>query len=52
MRAAIGADYVGSRFERSVWSEGRYPDIRCVGYDVEEPQVDNTGEMAAAFYQR
>jgi ADP-ribosylglycohydrolase len=49
MRAAIAGDLVGSGFERSVWGEGQYPDVRCVGYDVAAPRVDRTGETAAAF---
>jgi ADP-ribosylglycohydrolase len=49
MRAAIAGDLIGSGFERSVWSEGPYPDVRCVGYDVVEPRVNRAGEAAAAF---
>jgi ADP-ribosylglycohydrolase len=49
MRAAIAGDLVGSGFERSVWSEGLYPDVRCVGYDVAAPRVNRAGETAAAF---
>jgi ADP-ribosylglycohydrolase len=49
MRAAIAGDLVGSGFERSVWSEGQYPDVRCVGYDVAAPRVNRAGESAAAF---
>jgi ADP-ribosylglycohydrolase len=48
MRAAIAGDVAGSRFERSIWSEGRYPDVRCLGYD-RPPRVDGSGETAAAF---
>jgi ADP-ribosylglycohydrolase len=49
MRAAIAGDLVGSGFERSVWGEGQYPDVRCVGYDVAAPRVNRAGETAAAF---
>src|SRR3954465_4566626 len=49
MRAAIGGDLVGSSFERSIWSEGQYPDVRCVGYDVALPRGNRSGETAAAF---
>ena len=48
MRAAVAGDLAGSRFERSVWSEDRYPDVRCVGYD-RPPRVDCAGASAAAF---
>jgi ADP-ribosylglycohydrolase len=47
MRAAIAGDLVGSGFERSIWSEGHYPAVRCVGYDVAAPRVNRTGETAA-----
>jgi ADP-ribosylglycohydrolase len=49
MRAAIAGDLVGSGFERSVWSNGQYPDVRCAGYDVAAPRVNRAGETAAAF---
>jgi ADP-ribosylglycohydrolase len=49
MRAAIAGDLVGSGFERSLWSEGHYPDVRCVGYDVAAPRINRMGENAAAF---
>jgi ADP-ribosylglycohydrolase len=49
MRAAIARVLVGSGFERSLWSEGQYPDVRCVGYDVAAPRVNRAGETAAAF---
>jgi ADP-ribosylglycohydrolase len=49
MRAAIAGDLVGSGFERSVWSEGQYPDVRCTGYDVSAPRVNRAGETAAGF---
>jgi hypothetical protein len=49
MRAAIAGDLVGSGFERSVWSEGQYPDVRCVGYEVAAPRVNRAGETPAAF---
>ncbi len=48
MRAAIAGDLAGSRFERSVWGEGAYPDVRCLGYD-RPPRADATGETAAGF---
>jgi ADP-ribosylglycohydrolase len=48
MRAAIAGDVVGSRFERSIWSNGRYPAVRCTGYD-RPPRTDATGEEAATF---
>lgn len=49
MRAAIAGDLAGSGFERSIWSEGSYPDVRCIGYDVAEPRVNRTGASAAEF---
>src|SRR3954453_23341744 len=49
MRAAIGGDLVGSSFERSIWSEGQYPDVRCVGYAVALPRGNRSGESAATF---
>jgi ADP-ribosylglycohydrolase len=49
MRAAIAGDLIGSTFERSVWSDGHYPDVRCLGYDVPTPRGDRTGETAAGF---
>jgi ADP-ribosylglycohydrolase len=49
MRAAIAGDLVGSGFERSIWSEGQYPNDRCVGYDVAAPRVNRAGESAATF---
>src|SRR5262245_18151063 len=48
MRAAIAGDLAGSRFERSVWDGGAYPDVHCVGYD-RPPRADGTGETAAGF---
>src|SRR5262245_23507956 len=48
MRAAIAGDLAGSRFERSVWSEGPYPAVRCVGYD-RPPRADACGAEAATF---
>jgi ADP-ribosylglycohydrolase len=49
MRAAIAGDLIGSGFERSIWSEGQYPDVRCIDYDVAAPRVNRTGETAGAF---
>jgi hypothetical protein len=49
MRAAIAGDLVGSGFERSVWSKGCYPGVRCLGYDVPAPRADRSGETAAGF---
>ena len=51
MRAAIAGDLAGSGFERSVWGEGRYPHVRCVGYDV-PARVDRRGETASCFNRR
>src|SRR5262249_40059944 len=48
MRAAIGGDLAGSRFERSIWDGGSYPAVRCVGYDC-EPRTDATSETAGSF---
>jgi ADP-ribosylglycohydrolase len=48
MRAAIAGDIIGSRFERSVWGGGAFPDVRCTGYDV-EPRHDSTGEPVGTF---
>src|SRR5258708_5372682 len=48
MRAAIGGDFVGSRFERSIWSEGYFPAVRCLDYD-RPPRADGRGEVADTF---
>src|SRR5262249_27040451 len=49
MRAAIGGDFIGSRFERSVWSGDWFPEVCCAGYDVADPRVDCRGESAGDF---
>ncbi len=48
MRVAIIGDVAGSRFECTLWSDGHYPDVRCLGYDRSR-QGDVTGETAGDF---
>lgn len=47
MRAAIGGDLAGSRFERSTW-RGDYPDVRCLD-DAGVATAGEGGHVAAAF---